>query len=168
MGSNTEAGVDQVLDGQTGVDEAFDRLQAVALLVATDAGGVVGHLVDHLPVGVREVHVVLEEVGVAVDVGHDQLLVQHRVALEQVGVGRIVVDHHLVDLVQAVLVALAQLLVLHAEAVVRVARREAAVGRQRVHLLVVDHLEDGAEEGQPELAGDTASIFSWASGQLRR
>jgi len=41
---------------------------------------------------------VLEEVDVAVDVGHHQLLVHVHVGLEQIRVRGIVVDHHLVDL----------------------------------------------------------------------
>ena len=78
----------------------------MALDVAAHARGVVRHRVDHLAVGLREEEVVLEEVDVPVDVRHHQLLVDQRVALEQVGVGGVVVDHHLVDLREAVLVAL--------------------------------------------------------------
>jgi hypothetical protein len=48
-------------------------------------------------VGDLEGVVVLEEVVVAADVRHHQLLVGERVALEQVGHAGVVVDHHLVD-----------------------------------------------------------------------
>ena len=82
----------------------------------------------------------------AVDVRHDELLVDERVSLEQVGVRGVVVDDHLVDLREAVLVALGEPLVLHAEAPVRVAVREAAVRRDLVHLVVGEDLEDGREE----------------------
>src|SRR2546430_6182653 len=44
-------------------------------------------------------------------VGHHELLIDRVVAAHQVRVARVVVDHHLVDLGQAVGVALAQLLV---------------------------------------------------------
>jgi hypothetical protein len=57
---------------------------------------------------IAEGEVVLEEVHVPVDVRHHQLLIDERVALEQVRHGRRVVDDHLVDLRQAVLVALAE------------------------------------------------------------
>ena len=146
--------VDQILDGKARVHEPLDVLDAPALLVAPHACRVVRHRVDHLPVRVREVHVVDEEIGVAVHVGHHQLLIDEGVSLEQVGVGGIVVDHHLVDLVEPVLVAFRQLGVFHAPAPVRVARGKPAVGGERVHLPPVDHLEDDAEERQPHLAGD--------------
>ena len=70
--------------------------------VPADAVAVVRHLVHHLAVGVGEPIVVLEEVAVPVDVGHHQLLVDQPVAPHQVGVARVVVDHHLVDLLQPV------------------------------------------------------------------
>ena len=71
---------------------------------------------------------------------------------QQVGVARVVVDHQLVDLLQPVRVALGELLVLHAEPPVRIARGKAAVGRDRVELVVVDDLEDRVEEVEPVAA----------------
>jgi hypothetical protein len=71
--------------------------------------------------------VVLEEIGVAVDVGHHQLLVGDGVGFLQVGVAGIVVDDHLVDAPQPVGVALRELVVLHPPLPVRVAHGEAAV-----------------------------------------
>ena len=70
----------------------------------------------------------------------------------QVGVARIVVDHQLVDLLQPVGVALGELLVLHAEPPVRIARGKAAVGRDRVELVGVDHFEDRGIEIEPIVA----------------
>ena len=113
----------------------------------------VGHLVHHLAIGVREVGVVLEEIAVAVDMGHDQLLVERVVAAHQVGVTGVVVDHHLVDLGQPVVVALLELLELHAERPVGIAGREAAVGGHLVEVLAVEHFEDGVEEIQAVVAG---------------
>ena len=110
------------------------------------------HLVHHLPVGVPEHEVVLEEVGVAEDVGHHQLLVHVRVRLEQVRVGGVVVDDHLVDLGEAVLVPLGEALVLHPEAPVGVAVREAAVGGHHVDLVELQDLEDRVEEVEAVLA----------------
>src|SRR5690606_41094947 len=66
---------------------------------------------------------------------------------------------HLVDLREAVFVALAQALVFHAEAPVRVAVREAAVGRDLVHLDVAQHHEDHGEEVAPVGAGDLLDAF---------
>jgi hypothetical protein len=114
--------VDHVVEREALVEEGLDALHAVALHQPPDGGAVVRHAVHHLAVGVLEPGVVLEEVAVPVDVRHDQLLVDQRVRLHQVGVAGIVVDHQLVDLLQPVRVALRELLVLHAEAPVRVAR----------------------------------------------
>ena len=75
-----------------------------------------------------------------------------RVGPHQVGVAGIVVDHQLVDLLQAVGVALGELLVLHAEPPVRIARGKAAVGGDRVELVGVDHFEDRGIEIQPVAA----------------
>ena len=100
----------------------------------------------------REPAVVLEEVRVAEHVGHDQLLVDRSVGLHQVGVDGVVVDDQLVDLREAVGVALGELLVVHAEAPVRVAGGEAAVGGDLVELVVVEDLEDDVVEVEAVLA----------------
>src|SRR6185369_4144430 len=71
----------------------------------------------------------------------------------------IVVDDHLVDLREAVLVALAQTLVLHAEAPMRVAVREAAVRRDLVHLVVAQHLEHDREEIQAVAPSDRLDLL---------
>ena len=105
-------------------------------------------------VGRAEAEVVLEEVDVRIHVRHHELLIDERVALEQIGVRRVVVDDHLVDLREAVLVALGEPLVLHAEAPVRVAVREAPVRRDLVHLVVREDLEDHREEVQARLGGE--------------
>ena len=109
--------------------------------VLADVRGVVRHLVHHFAVGLAEPEVVLEEIAVAVDVGDDQLLIDELVALLQVGVAGIVVDDHLVDAAQAVMMLLAEPLVFHAESPVRIALREAAIRGDLVHLFVVAHLE---------------------------
>ena len=138
--------VDQVLQAQAGVDELLDLLDADFVHVPPDAIAVVGHLVHHLAAGLAEPEIVLEEVAVAVDVGHHQLLVDQAVVRHQVGVARVVVDHHLVDLLQTVVITLAEPLVLHAEPPVRIADREAALGGDRVELVGVDVFEDRGEE----------------------
>ena len=145
--------VDQVLQAQAGVDEVLHHLHPVPVDVLAHPGGVVGHLVDHPAVGLAEPEVVLEEVGVAEHVGHHQLLLQGRVGLHEVGIDRVVVDDQLVDLGEAVGIALGQLLELHPEAPMGVAGGEAPVGRDLVELVVVDHLEDHVEEVEAVLAG---------------
>ena len=161
--------IDQVLEAQAVVEELFDLVDALPGHHPPQARAVVGHLVDPaavrvvargpldridgapagVEVGRAEAVVVLEEVDVAVHVRHHELLVDERVSLEQVRVRRVVVDDHLVDLREAVLVALGELLVLHAEAPVRVAVGEAAVRRDLVHLVVGEDLEDDREEVEP-------------------
>ena len=145
--------VDQVLDGQTAVDEALDLLVPVALGVAADPRAVVGHLVHHLAVGVLEPEVVLEEVRVSAHVGHDQLLVEERVAPHQVGVDRVVVDDQLVDLAESVFVGLGELLVLHPPLPVGIASREPAEGGDLVQLVVVEELKADREEVEPVARG---------------
>ena len=145
--------VDQILDREARVDEELHRFVALAVHLRSDPVPVVGHQVEHLPFGMAEPGAVLEEVAVAVDVRHHELLVHDRVALEEIGVAGVVVDHHLVDLLQTIRVALRELLVLHPEPPVRIARREAAVGGHLVHLLVGQDLEDRLEEVAAVLAG---------------
>ncbi len=134
--------INQVLDAQAGVDEGFHLFHAEAIEIPPHTIAVVGHLIHHLAVGLREPIVVLEEIGVAVDVGHHQLLIRHGVGAHQVRVAGIIVDHQLVDFLQPVLVAFGKLLVLHAEAPMRVARGESAVGGNFVKLIVVHHFEN--------------------------
>ena len=62
---------------------------------------------------------------------------------------RVVVDYQLVDLRKPVLVALAEPLVFHAPAPMRVARGEAAVSGDLVHLVVAQDFEDRREDVQP-------------------
>ena len=102
-----------------------------------------------------------------VDVGHDELLIDERVSLEEVRVRGVVVDDHLVDLREAVLVALREPLVLHAEAPVRVAVREAAVRRDLVHLVVGEDLEDDREEVEPVARGDLLDLVLLVAQVLR-
>ena len=85
----------------------------------------------------------------AVDVGHDELLVDHLVAPQQVGVAGVVVDDHLVDLLEPVAVALGELLVLHAEPPVGVPGGEPAQRGDLGDLVVVEDLEDRVVEVQP-------------------
>ena len=146
-------GVDEVLHAQAGIDEALHLAHAVAIDVAPHPRCMVRHLVEHLAIGGREPGVVGEEVDVAEDVGHDQLLVHVGVVVEQVGVRGAGVDDHFVDLLQPVLVPLLHLEVLHAPAPVGVPHREAAVRRDHVDLVVVAHLEDGVAEVQAVAPG---------------
>ena len=135
--------------------------------VPTDARGVVRHRVDHLPVGLAEVIVVLEEVAMPVDVGHHELLIDELIALEQIGVTGVGVDHELVDLRQPVGIALGELLELHPELPVRIPGREPAIGRDFVHLVVADDLEDRLEEVEPLVPGDLLNL-DLPGPQLRR
>jgi hypothetical protein len=90
-------GIHQVLQGQAAVDESLHRLTPVAIRIPLDPGGVVGHLIDHLPVGGGKIEVVLEKIAMGINMGHHQLLVDQVVAFQEVGITGIVVDHHLID-----------------------------------------------------------------------
>ena len=144
--------VDQVLERQAAIDEVLDGFLAVPLHARADAIAVVGHLVHHLAVGLAEPDVVLEEVVVAINVGHDELLVDHLVAPQQVGVARVVIDDHLVDLLQPVAIALGELLVLHAKPPVRIPGGKSPQGGDLGKLVVIEDLEDRVVEVQPVVA----------------
>ncbi len=154
--------VDQVVERQASIQEAFDRFEAIPVDVLPDLRGVVRHRVHHFAIGLREPDVVLEEIAVAVNVGHDDLLIDEMVAFEQIRIAGIVVDHHLVDLVQTVRVALGQPLVLHAELPVRIAVRKPAVGRDHVHFFEVEHFEDGFVEVEAVLARPLLDLHAHA------
>jgi hypothetical protein len=163
--------VDQVVERLAGVEERLDGVGTVLLDVLADARAVVRHDVHHLAVRRREAQVVLEEIDVREDMRHDELLVDEVVALEQVGVRRVVVDDQLVDLLQAVRIALVELVEVHAEGPVRVATRETAVGGDLVHLLPVDDLEQDVEEVEAvaarhfaDLAGQPLQLGSGLAG----
>ena len=69
--------------------------------------------------------------------------------MQQIGVTRIRVDHHLVDFLQAVGVALRQLVVLGPEPPVRIPQRKAAKGGEHAHLFVIDDFKNRLEEVEP-------------------
>ncbi len=99
-------GCRSVFDREADVDEVFDGRLALNIHVSADAVAVIGHLVHHFSAGLTEPLVVFEEVAVPVDVGHDELLVDDGVIFEEVGITGIVIDDQLVDLREAVAVAL--------------------------------------------------------------
>ena len=131
---------------EAGVDEFLDGFEADAVDVAIDAGGVVGHFVEHLAIGVGEPLVVFEEVAVAIDVGDDELLVGELIAGEEVGVAGVGIDDHFVDFLEAVGVAFHEFIELGAEPPVGIADGEAAISGEHAEFLVIEHLEDGGEE----------------------
>ncbi len=122
--------------------KALDRIEPELVDVLADLRGVIRHRVHHFAIGLREPDVVLEEIAVAVNVGHDDLLVDEMIALEQVRVARVIVDDHFVDLVQAVRVALVEPLVLHAELPVGIPVRKPAVSGDHVHFFEVENFEE--------------------------
>ena len=130
--------VDQVLDAQTGIDEVLDLLHAKPIHVRADSVAMVGHLVDHLAACLAEPIIVLEEIAMAVNVGHDQLVVGQPLDVQQVRVAGIVVDDQFVDLLQSVRIAFGELLVLHPESPVGIPCGEAPVGGHGMQLVGVD------------------------------
>ncbi len=145
--------INQIINRHATVEKALHGILPIFLSMLTDTGAVVGHLVHHLPAGVGEVGIVLEEVAVAIDVSHHELLIDRVIAPHQVGVAGVVVDHHLVDLRQAILVALLELFVLHAKRPVGVASGEATVGGHFVQVVSVKHFENGLVEVETVVTG---------------
>ena len=108
----------------------------------------IGHLVKHLPVGRLKPSVVLEEVDVAKDMCHHELLIDDEVAVHEVRIRRVCVDHHFVDLGETELIGGLHLSVVHTETPMGVPSRKSAVGCNHVDFFVGTHLEDGFEEVQ--------------------
>jgi hypothetical protein len=142
-----------------GCSPAADRALAVLVFVAGDPLGVAVHRLDHLPGGLGEVGAVGEEVGVAEDVRHDELVLQDRVDVEQVGVARVGIDHQLVDLAQAIVVHRLHLLEGAPVRPVAEAARH-AVGPELVHDRGRDDLEVGREGPQSLLLGHLPETLS--------
>ena len=138
--------VDEIFQRKAGVDKLFDGFVAVPVHIAIDARRVIGHLIEHPPVGRSEPGIVFEKVAVTVDVSDHEFLVGDFVVEQQIGIARISIDHHLVDFLQAVGIAFHQFIELGSETPVRIAGGEPAVGRQKTHFFVVDHLENHIEE----------------------
>ena len=63
----------------------LDGFLAEPFHVGADPVAVIGGLVHHLAVGLAEPDVVLEEVVMTIDMGHDELLVNPLVAPEEIG-----------------------------------------------------------------------------------
>ena len=135
------------------VQEGFHRIDAVLFDILAHLRGVVRHRIHHFAICLREPDVVLEEIAVAVNVGHDDLLIDGKISFEQIRVTRIVIDHHLVDLVQSIGVALVQAVVLHAEGLVRIAVRKTAIRRHHVHFVEIQGLENRFVEVEAVAAG---------------
>ena len=144
--------IDEVVDRQADIDETFDGVQAVLVDVFPHLRGVVRHGVHHFAIRLREPDVVLEEVAMPVNVGHHDFLIDQMIALEQVGVARVIVDDHFIDFVQAVRVALVEPLVLHAELPVGISVREPAVSGHHIHLFEIENFEKSFVEVEPVLA----------------
>ena len=135
--------IDQIVQAKTKINEAFDSFQSVFVDVLPDLGCVIRHDVHHFAVGLREPNVVLEEITMAVNMRHDELLIDQVVALQQIRVARVIINDHLVNLLQAVGVALVEALVFHAELPVGIPVREPTVGGNHVHFFEVEDLENG-------------------------
>ena len=131
----------------------------MAIDVTTYSYAMIGDLVHHLPIGLREPIVRLEEIGVSIDVRHDQLLVDDLVTGQKIGVARVIIDDELVNLCETVGICLGELFIRHSEAPVRVARRKSTIRHNHIHLVVVEHLEDHLEKIEAEVLGIAADIY---------
>ena len=150
--------VDQVLDAQTEIDELLDFVLPVAIHVIADLHRMIGHGIEHLAIGFGEPIVVLEKIHVTVDVRHHRLLIDERVGFHQIGVRGIGVDHHLVNFLKTPLVAFLKLIVLHAEAPVRITHGKTAECGKRVDLVAIDHFKNRFERIEPVFLGVLADL----------
>src|SRR5262245_41689786 len=81
-----------------------------------------------------------------VDMSHHDLLVHIVVALQKVGITRVVIDDHLVDSVQPIGKALAEPLILHPKSPMRVAVWKSHEAGNFIELLEIQNLEKGFVE----------------------
>ena len=144
--------IDKVVDGETDINKAFHLLQPILVDMFADLGGVVRHDIHHFAIRLGKPDIVLEEIAVPIHVRHDDFLIDQMIAFQQVGVARVVVDDHFIDLVQAVGVTLVEAFVLHAELPVGIAIGETAVGGHHVHLFKIENLEESFVEVESVLA----------------
>jgi hypothetical protein len=151
--------IDQVFQAQADIQPALDGVVAVLLDVLADVRRVVGHLVHHFAIGLAEPQVVLEKIAMPVDVRDHQFLIDERVRFLQIGIAGVVIDDHLIDSAQPIMVPLAEPLVLRAKSPVRIPLRESAIGGDLVHLLVIAHLKDDREEIQTIRARPLADLL---------
>jgi hypothetical protein len=142
-------GIDEVFQGQAAIHEGLHRRGSVTVRIPLNPGGMVGHLVHHLPVGMDEIKVGLEEVAVAKDMGHHQFLVNQMVAFKEVGIAGVVIDDHLIDFRQSIGITFGDFFKLHAEGPMGIALGEAAVSGDLIDFMVVEDFKDDREEFQP-------------------
>lgn len=152
--------VDQIFQRQTDINKLFHLIVADPVNNALDTGGVVCHGIKHLAVGMGKPHIVLEEIDVAGHVSHHHLLGHIFVAFEQIGIRRVIVNHHLVDGAAGPDMALQQLIVLHAEAPMRIARREAAERRRLIERAVIEHFVNDGEEIEAVFTGNLLDLLA--------
>ncbi|ESS09671.1 MAG: hypothetical protein A07HN63_00476 [uncultured archaeon A07HN63] len=161
--------VDCILKCRDGIDQPFDFLPVdigssadlrEPVGVAPQSGDGVWAVLAAVGVEAEPV-VVRKEVGVALDVGDDGLLVGHRVRLLQEGVTRVVVVDDLEGLPEAVTVLLALALVVHPPPPVWVALLEPAVGDELVHLVVVDNPVPDRVRIEAKPFGEVAGLCGW-------
>ncbi len=98
---------------------------------------------------------------------HDQFLIGDGVAFEQVRIRGRVVDHHLIDFRQPIFTAFGQLLVVHAEAPMRITRGKTAISSDFIHLIVSEDLEDGVKRIQAVVSCDLFDTLPLLN-QIRR
>jgi hypothetical protein len=108
----------------------------------------VGHLVNHFPVGVGEIEIILEEVTMGIYVSHHELLIHEIVTLKKIGITGVIIDDHFINLGQPIGVALRQSVVFHAEAPVGITARIASVSGHLIQLSIVQNLKDDLKEVQ--------------------
>ena len=144
--------VDEIIERETYVDEVFNPLEPEPVDILPDFRGVIRHCVHHFAIRSGEPDIVLEEIAVTVNVGHDDLLIDEMIVLQQVRVARVIVDDHFVNLVKTVRIALVEALVLHAELPVGIPIRDTTVSGHHVHFFEIEHLENRLVKIQAILA----------------
>ena len=145
--------VDQVLNRKANINEVLHFFDTESIHVTTNSVSMISHFIEHVPIGLAEPMIVFEEITVAVDVSHYEFVIRHAIAGEQIGIAWIIIDHHLVDLLESIRIPLGKLVVLHAEPPMRITCGKSPVCCDGIQLISVNDFENGRKEIEPVVAG---------------
>ena len=141
--------VDKIVNTQAGIDKLLDFVDTNIVHIAANPVPMIRHLVHHFSICFAEPIVTLKEVAMPINMGHDQFLICQPVALHQIGIAGIVVDHHFVNFLQTVVIPLAELFVLHPKTPMRIPDWKSTFGCNRVEPIGVDHFKNRGEKVEP-------------------
>ena len=120
----------------------LNRFLSMFVCVATGTHGVVRNLIRHFSICVGKPEVVLEKFYMTIHVGNHKFLICDVISIHSVCIGWIVVNHHLLNLLQAPLIPLRQRFVLHPKSPMTIPSRDPGVSSSLVEFIKFNQLKD--------------------------